>query len=133
MKEVKIIDIPDILDTRGNLAVVEECREIPFQIKRVFWIYGVKPGETRASHAHKELYQCLVAVSGSLKVWIDNGYEKEEIVLDSPSKGLLIPPKVWITLKDFTPDAVCLVMAPSEYDPKEYIKNYQEFIDKLCS
>ena len=128
MKGIKLIDIPFAEDSRGFLSVVEQGKEIPFEIKRVFWIYGVAEKATRASHAHKELSQFIVAPAGSFKVTLDDGEEREEFQIDSPVKGLLIPRGVWISITDFSKDAVCMVAAPGNYDLDEYITDYDRFL-----
>ena len=129
MEGYKFFDIPVISDGRGNLVVVEQCKQIPFEIKRVFWIFGVPESEKRAGHAHKLQKQFIVAVSGSFDVLLDNGYEKVSVTLNNPSKGLLISNGIWLTLEGFSPDAVCLVMVPEIYNPQDYISDYTLFLD----
>ena len=128
MKGIKLIDIPLKHDSRGNLAVVEKLKELPFDPKRIFWIFGVPDGETRASHAHTTQQQFIVAVSGSFTVETDDGKEKVETFMDSPDKGLLIDSGIWITLKNFSSDGICLAIAPDSYKKEEYINDYKEFL-----
>ena len=122
----KIIDLSKITDPRGNLTVAEQYKDIPFEIKRVYWTYDV-PGETRGGHAHKKLYQLIVATSGSFTVILDNGKEKETFLLNHPWQGLLIEPGIWRELEDFSSGAVCLVLASDLFDIDDYIYDYDEF------
>ncbi len=123
----KIIDLSKITDPRGNLTVAEQYKDIPFEIKRVYWTYDVPGGETRGGHAHKKLYQLIVATSGSFTVILDNGKEKETFLLNHPWQGLLIEPGIWRELEDFSSGAVCLVLASDLFDIDDYIYDYDEF------
>ena len=116
-------------DHRGNLSVVENFREFPVQIKRLFWLYGVPEGEGRAAHAHKEQIQLIIPVAGHFTVVVDDGREKESFLLDQPDMGLLIYPPVWISLEKFSKDAVCLVVCPEIYDESDYMREYDEFLE----
>ncbi|MBR2203621.1 MAG: WxcM-like domain-containing protein [Prevotella sp.] len=128
LDECKIVTLARIVDpTRGALTVTEQGRDVPFDIRRAYWIYDVPSGESRGGHAHKELRQLLVAISGSFKVVLDNGKERREIMLNHPWQGLLIVPGVWRTLEDFSSGAVCLCLASEHYDEDEYIRDYAEF------
>jgi dTDP-4-dehydrorhamnose 3,5-epimerase-like enzyme len=128
LDECKIVTLARIVDpTRGALTVTEQGRDVPFDIRRAYWIYDVPSGESRGGHAHKELRQLLVAISGSFKVVLDNGRERREIMLNHPWQGLLIVPGVWRTLEDFSSGAVCLCLASEHYDEEEYIRDYAEF------
>ena len=130
LDECKIVTLARIVDpTRGALTVTEQGRDVPFDIRRAYWIYDVPSGESRGGHAHKELRQLLVAISGSFKVVLDNGKERREIMLNHPWQGLLIVPGVWRTLEDFSSGAVCLVLASELFDEDEYIYEYNEFIE----
>ena len=124
----KMIELPKITDRRGNLTVAEQLKNVPFVIKRAYWVYDVPAGENRGGHAHKALHQLLVAMSGSFTVNLDNGTEKQSYLLNHPWEGLLIPPGVWRTLDDFSSGAVCMVLADELYDEADYIYNYQDFI-----
>lgn len=129
LDECKIIDLPKIVDpTRGALTVVEELKEVPFEVKRVYWTYDVPGGESRGGHAHKDLYQLLVPMSGSFKVVLDNGMEKREFLLNHPWQGLIITPGIWRTLEDFSSGAVCMVLASELYDESDYIREYDQFV-----
>ena len=128
LDECKIVTLARIVDpTRGALTVTEQGRDVPFDIRRAYWIYDVPSGESRGGHAHRELRQLLVAISGSFKVVLDNGKERREIMLNHPWQGLLIVPGVWRTLEDFSSGAVCLCLASEHYDEEEYIRDYAEF------
>jgi len=123
----KIIELPRITDPRGNLTVAEEMHEVPFEIKRVYWTYDVPGGESRGGHAHKKLYQLLVAMGGSFNVNLDNGHEQETYLLNHPWQGLLIGPGIWRTLDDFSSGAVCMVLASEHFDVDDYIYDYDQF------
>ena len=127
--DCKIIDLPIIPDERGNLSFVEENRHIPFTIKRLYWLYDVPGGAERGSHAHKSLYQLIIAASGSFQVVLDDGREKRSFFLNRSYQGLLVPPGLWRTLEDFSSGAVCMVLASELYDADDYIRDYQEFLE----
>ena len=126
--EYEIIELPKITDPRGNLTVAEQMRDVPFDIKRVYWTYDVPGGESRGGHAHKELYQLVVAMSGSFTVTLDNGWERKTILLNHPWQGLLIKPGLWRTLDDFSSGAVCMVIASELFYIDDYIYEYEDFI-----
>jgi hypothetical protein len=127
--DYEIIELPKITDPRGNLTVAEQMKNVPFSIKRVYWTYDVPGGESRGGHAHKNLYQLVVAMSGSFTVTLDNGEQKETILLNHPWQGLLIKPNTWRTLDDFSSGAVCMVLASELFDEEDYIYDYNEFIN----
>ena len=129
-----IIDLPKIVDPRGNLTVAEQIDKVPFEIKRVYWVYDVPAGESRGGHAHKRLKQLIVAVSGSFHVTLDNGHERATILLNHPWQGLLVDVNTWRTLDDFSSGAVCMVLASEHYDEDDYIYDYQDFLKYVgCS
>lgn len=129
MKEIgKIIQLPKITDPRGNLTVAEELTNVPFDIRRAYWVYDVPGGESRGGHAHKRLRQLIVALSGSFHVTLDNGYERKTYLLNHPWEGLLVETKTWRTLDDFSSGAVCMVLASEPYDAADYIEEYDEFL-----
>lgn len=128
LNDCMIITLKKIADkTRGNLTVAEQAIDVPFEIKRAYWIYDVPGGESRGGHAHKALRQLLIPVSGSFKVVLDNGVEKKEVLLNHPWEGLLIVPGIWRTLEDFSSGSVCMCLASDHYDESEYIRDYGEF------
>lgn len=126
--DAKIITIPKIEDRRGNLSVVEEFKDIPFNIARAYWVYDVPGGESRGGHAHKRLKQFVVALSGSFTVTLDDGRERKTFLLNHPYQGLEIETGIWRTLDDFSSGAVCLVLASEVYDEEDYIRDYDEFL-----
>lgn len=123
----KIIDLPKIFDPRGNLTVAEGDNHVPFDIKRVYWVYDVPGGEHRGGHAHKECKELLVAVSGSFTVTLDDGKEKHTYLLNHPYQGLFIDTNTWRTLDDFSSGAVCLVIASEKFEEEDYIREYDDF------
>lgn len=126
--EPALIELKRIYDPRGNLSVVEEFRDLPFEIKRVFWIYDVPGGDNRGGHAHKELYQFIIATSGSFHVEITDGDKKVSYFLNHPFMGVLLPPGYWASQVDFSSGAVCMVLASDYFDEEDYIRDYDEFL-----
>ncbi len=120
-------------DHRGQLIALEAQREIPFEMKRVFYIYGTQEGVPRGNHAHYKTKQFLIAVSGSCKVTLDNGVKKETFVLDQPNIGLLQDAMIWGTMHDFSDDCVLLVLADQYYDHDDYIRDYTQFTHEIVS
>lgn len=128
--KTEIIIIPKIEDRRGNLSVIEN-EVIPFPIKRVYYLYDVPAGVERGGHAHKNLQQFLVALSGSFDVILDDGKNKQKVTLNKPYEGLLIGNYIWRELKNFSSGSVCLVVASEVYEEEDYIRDYNEFL-KNC-
>jgi mannose-6-phosphate isomerase-like protein (cupin superfamily) len=124
--DYKIIEIPKIADTRGNLGVVEKDT-IPFKVSRVYYLYDVPSDSFRGGHAHIECLELLIAVSGSFTVTLDNGNETKSILLNKPGMGLYIPKMTWRELSDFSSGSVCLVMASHEFDEEDYIREKEDF------
>lgn len=122
------IDFPKIHDPRGNLTFVESQRHIPFEIKRVYYLYDVPGGGTRAGHAHKELQQVLIAIAGSFDVLLDDGKEKKLVRLDRPYWGLYIYPLTWRVLDNFSSGSVCLSIVSDFYTESDYFREYDEFL-----
>jgi len=118
-------------DKRGSLIAIEEMVNIPFEIKRMYYIYGTKEGVARGHHAHKSLKQIAVCVSGRCRMLLDDGHTKESVWLDSPTKGLLIEDLVWREMHDFSPDCVLIVLASKHYDESDYIRKYDEFLQQV--
>lgn len=131
MSIVRSIEFPELGDERGSLIALESHRHIPFDIKRIYYIYGTKEGVSRGFHAHKALQQVAVCVSGRCRMVLDNGHEKRDFWLDSPSKGLFIDQMIWREMHDFSADCVLLVIASAHYDEMDYIRSYEEFIKKV--
>lgn len=129
IEKVKIIDIPKIVDEqgRGNLAVIEKDT-FPFDIKRVYFLYDVPSDAYRGGHAHKDVSELLIAISGSFEVLLDDGHSKQKIMLNKPTKGLLIPTGVWRELDNFASGSVCLVLASDEFNESDYIRDYDAFV-----
>jgi dTDP-4-dehydrorhamnose 3,5-epimerase-like enzyme len=131
MSLLQTIDFPQLGDGRGSLISLETTRQIPFAIKRVYYIYGTQAGVVRGFHAHKQLKQVAVCVSGKCRMILDDGTKREELWLDSPDKGLLIGDLVWREMHDFSEDCVLLVLASELYDESDYIRDYDDFIRKV--
>jgi len=129
--ETKAIEFNVLGDDRGSLISLEQNKNIPFDIKRVYYIYGTKENVRRGFHSHKKLKQIAVCVNGSCKFLLDDGKEKKNILLDSPNKGLLIEDMIWREIYDFSNDCVLMVLADEFYDEDDYIRDYQKFIDKV--
>jgi len=127
LSKCKIIDLPKVSDTRGNLTFVEGNKHIPFEIKRVYYIYDVPGGESRGGHAHKRLQQFIIAASGSFDVILDDGVKRKRFHLNRAYYGLYIPPMIWRELNNFSSGAVCLVLASDLYGEADYIRDYLAF------
>jgi dTDP-4-dehydrorhamnose 3,5-epimerase-like enzyme len=123
----RIIDLPKITDQRGNLSVIEGENQIPFDIKRVYYLYDVPGGSSRAGHGHKELQQLIVAMSGSFDVIVDDGNSRKKFQLNRSYFGLYIPKGMWREVENFSSGGVCLVLASTKYDPSDYFHDYDEF------
>lgn len=127
--KIKIIDIPKIADPggRGNLSVIEK-EVLPFTTKRIYYLYDVPSSATRGGHAHIDLQQCLIALSGSFDVVLDDGVERKIITLNKPNKALYIPNGIWRELENFSSGSICLAIVSAEYEENDYIRNYKEFL-----
>lgn len=128
LEDAKILQLPKIHDVRGNLTFVESTRHIPFETKRVYYLYDVPGGESRAGHAHKTLHQFVIAMSGSFDITLDDGDQKRKFQLNRAYYGLYIPPMVWRVIENFSSGAVCLVLASDFYDEEDYIRDYDSFV-----
>lgn len=124
----QLIDIPIVHDMRGNLSVVEGGELIPFDIKRLYYLYDVPGGATRGGHAHRMLRQLIIAASGSFDVILDNGKERTKYSLNRSYKGLYIPTMTWREIENFSSGAVCMVLASEHYDESDYIYDYDSFL-----
>lgn len=128
INDCEIIDLRKIHDPRGNLTPIEGRGDIPFDIKRIYYLYDVPSGESRGAHAHKELHQLIIAANGSFTITLDDGINKKAFTLNRPYQGLLVVPGIWRDLDDFSSGAVLLCLASEHYDADDYIRDYNEFI-----
>ncbi len=128
VEQCRIIELPKIADPRGNLSFIEGGRQVPFEIKRVYYLYDVPGGETRAGHAMKSGSKFIIAASGSFDVVLDDGRERTTIGLNRSWKGVYVPPMIWRELVNFSSAGVCLVLASDYYDESDYIRRYDEFL-----
>ena len=131
LAECRVIDLPKILDPRGNLTFVEGHNHIPFDIKRVFYLYDVPGGEMRAGHSNIYSEQFIIAMSGSFDVIVDDGFEKKTFNLNRAYYGLYLPTNVWREIDNFSSGAVCLVLTSTTYSAEDYIRNYDDFIQSV--
>lgn len=125
--DCRVIDLPRIHDPRGNLTFIEGGRHLPFDIARVYYLYDVPGGESRAGHAHVGLEQLIVAASGSFRVIVDDGDERRGVFLNRSYQGLYLPGMIWREIEDFSSGSVCLVLASKPYDPSDYFRDYDVF------
>ena len=128
ISKCKIINFPIIHDPRGNLTFIENSRHIPFDIKRIFYLYDVPGGSERAGHANKYIHQVIIAMSGSFDILLDDGYEKKRFHLNRSYYGLYIPPMIWRVIDNFSSGSVCLVLASDFYSEDDYYRNYDDFL-----
>jgi len=127
LSDCKIVQLPKIVDSRGNLTFIEGGEHVPFDIKRVYYLYDVPGGAERGGHAHKALQQLIIAMSGSFNVVLDDGREKKTFHLNRPWYGLYISPMIWREIDDFSSGAVCSVLASLHFDENDYIRQYDVF------
>ena len=126
--DCSVIELQRILFRAGNITPVSNNESIPFEVKRVFYIYDIPGGEDRGAHAHRECHQFLVAASGSFEIEIDDGIIKRTVTLNRPYFGLHIPPGIWAAQKNFSSGSVCLVLTSQKYDENDYIRNYDDYL-----
>lgn len=131
LEHCKLIELPKIGEPRGNLTFIEGQRHIPFDIKRVYYLYDVPGGAERGGHAHKDLHQLIIAMSGSFDMVLDDGKEKKRFHLNRSYYGLYVCPMIWREMDNFSSGAVCLVLASNLYDEADYYRNYDDFISDL--
>jgi len=131
MNKVRLIDLPKILDERGNLSFIEEFKHIPFKIERVYWIYDVPGGQVRGGHAFKKQQELIVALSGSFDVLVDNGKNKKIFTLNRSYFGLYIPEGLWRQMENFSTNSVALVLSSTMFDENDYIRNYEEYVKSI--
>lgn len=123
-----VLPLSKIHNRAGNITIMESQKTLPFDIKRIYYLYDIPGGESRGGHAHKNLYQLIVAASGTFDVLLDDGNNKKIVKLNRPDYGLLIVPGIWRALFEFSSGAICLVLASEKYNEKDYIRNYDDFI-----
>lgn len=126
--DCSIVELRRISMRQGNITPVEGCKDLPFDVKRVFYSYDIPGGESRGAHAHKECHQLLVAASGAFEVLLDDGLNKRTVLLNRPYYGLHVPPGIWAAEQGFSSGSICLVLASHGYDAGDYIRDYQEFL-----
>lgn len=127
IEQCKLIDLPVISDPRGNLTFIECDRHIPFEIKRVYYLYDVPGGASRAGHGHKKLHQLVIAMSGSFDIVIDDGFQKKRFHLNRSYQGLYLCPMMWRDIDNFSGGSVCMVLASDFYDEADYFREYADF------
>ncbi len=131
IQDCKIIELPKITEPRGNLTFIEQNRHIPFAIQRVYYLYDVPGGAERGGHAHRNLHQFIVAMSGSFDVVLDDGFEKKRFHLNRSYNGLYVCPMIWRELDNFSSGSVCMVLASNLYDESDYYRDYEIFLNDL--
>lgn len=128
LQDCRIIELPKITDHRGNLTFIESGRHLPFDVKRVYYLYDVPGGAARAGHGHRNLHQFMISMSGSFDVTLDDAVDKKIFHLNRPYYGLYIPPMMWRYLDNFSSGAVCMVLASEYYDEADYLRDYDQFL-----
>jgi len=128
VSDCPVIELPKIENRSGNLTSIQNSIEIPFDIKRIFYLYDIPGGKDRGAHAHIECHQFLIAGSGSFDVLLDDGKSKKLVTLNQPYRGLHIPPGIWASEINFSSGSICLVLASHKYEENDYIRNYKEFL-----
>jgi hypothetical protein len=131
--DCRLIELPRITDPRGNLTFVEGGNHIPFEIQRVFYLYDVPGGASRAAHGHRWLSQVMIAMSGSFDVTLDDGRNKRKFHLNRSYFGLYMPPMIWRDLDNFSSGSVCMVLASHRYDPADYYRDYDQFLAAVAA
>ncbi|MER2520129.1 MAG: FdtA/QdtA family cupin domain-containing protein [Bdellovibrionales bacterium] len=125
----KMIPVQKITDPRGDIGVIEGERQIPFAINRIYYSYNTPQGIARGGHAHKKLQQLMIAMAGSFDIMIDDGNAQKTYTLSQPCQGLYICPMIWRELTNFSPDAICMVLASEYYDEDDYFRDYKQFLE----
>ena len=128
MDAVRIIQLPKVLDKRGNLSIIEELKNIPFTIERTYWIYDVPGGESRGGHAYRENEEFIVALSGSFDVILDDGNERKTFSLNRSYYGLYVPKGLWREINNFSTNSLALILSSTVYEEKDYIRDYTDFL-----
>jgi oxalate decarboxylase/phosphoglucose isomerase-like protein (cupin superfamily) len=129
--QAHVFDLPRINDPRGNLTFIEGGNHVPFDIKRIYYLYDVPGGASRAAHGHKKLQQVMIAMSGSFDVTLDDGYERRRFTLNRSYQGLYVPKMMWRDLDNFSSGAVCMVLASEVYDESDYYRHYPDFLEAV--
>jgi dTDP-4-dehydrorhamnose 3,5-epimerase-like enzyme len=127
--QIKMVQLQNLADDRGNLVSLEGNKNVPFDIRRVYYLFGTKSDVRRGFHAHKRLKQLIVAVKGSCRILLDDGRERAEVLLDDPRRGLIVEFNIWREMFDFSEDCVLMVLADAHYDEDDYIRDYKTFIN----
>jgi hypothetical protein len=128
VEKCTMLKLPKVAEPRGNLSFVEGGNHIPFNIERIYYLYDVPSDSERAGHAHKELHQLFIPISGSFDIILDDGFNKKTITLNKPDKGLYVCPGIWRVLNNFSSNSVCLVLASMKYMEEDYIRDYNDFV-----
>lgn len=126
--DAQLIHLPKIGDRNGQITAVNNLQELPFEIKRIFYLYDIPAGESRGAHAHKECHQFLIAASGSFEVMVDDGKTKKVFTLNQPHIGLHVPPGLWASEQNFSSGAICIVLASHVYTESDYLRSYEEYL-----
>jgi oxalate decarboxylase/phosphoglucose isomerase-like protein (cupin superfamily) len=127
LERCRVLEFPKVSNPAGNLTFIEEARHVPFEIRRVFYVYDIPSGGFRGAHAHKTLEEVLICLSGGFEVYLDDAYQKRNVRLNRPWLGLYIPPMTWISQADFDPATVYVVLASDFYDEADYYRDYEAF------
>jgi len=127
-----LMSLPKLHDERGNLSFLENSIHIPFNISRIYYLYDVPENQERGGHAHKELSQAIIAISGSFDITLNDGFNRKKINLSRPDQALYVCPMIWRDLGSFSKGAVCMVLASHKYDEQDYIHNYESYIEELA-
>ena len=131
LDKVKLIELPKVVDFRGNLSIIEELNQIPFEIKRVYWIYDVPGGEKRYGHAFKEQHEFIVALSGSFDIILNDGKEERVYTLNRSYNGVYVPNGIWRRMENFSTNSVALILSSTHYSSNDYIEDYNEYLQYL--
>jgi len=131
LEQCKVLELPQVRDPRGALTFLEWNRQVPFEVKRIFYIYDVPEAQNRGAHAHYELHQMLICLSGGLTVHLDDGVSKRAVTLDKPWQGLHIPPRIWAEEDGFLKGTIYMVLTSDTYRPESYIHDYQTFLETV--
>lgn len=131
--DCSIIELPKIMMRQGNITPIEGMKNLPFEVKRVFYSYDIPGGESRGAHAHKECHQFIVAAGGSFEVVLDDGVNKRTVLLNRPFYGLYVPPMIWASEQGFSSGSICLVLASHGYDKEDYIREYDEYMSLITT